>query len=176
MKNKPELIKDYKKGIFKAHSDLLKGLNKSLAEGFLRHQKDTDVKSTHLFNGRYENIYLTSKHIPELSTLLDEACSYASDILNAGELQAGCWFNNMPPGAVTTVHSHDDDDELLSAVYYVVAPENSGDLIIHTDNKNLRITPEAGMFVFFGPDVVHEVTKNLSREERLSIGINFGKK
>ena len=82
----------------------------------------------------------------------------------------------MPPGAITTKHSHDDDDELLSCVYYVAVPDNSGDLIIHTDNENLRINPEEGMFVFFKPDVMHEVTENLSSESRLSIAINFGKK
>ena len=82
----------------------------------------------------------------------------------------------MTPGAVTTVHSHDDNDELLSAVYYVSVAENSGNLIIHEDNKQHSITPEQGMFVFFAPDVVHEVSENLSSHERLSIAINFGKR
>jgi hypothetical protein len=151
-------------------------LNEALTEGFRKHHEDADVKRTHLFNGRYENIYLTNKHIPELDTLLKEACAYASEILKVSELQAGCWFNNMPPGAITTAHSHDDYDELLSAAYYVAVPKSSGNLIIHNDDKKVEIKPEEGMFVFFGPDVVHEVTENLSGHDRLSIGINFGKK
>lgn len=176
MNNQPEPIKNCETDIFKVHSTLPGNLNVALKTGFLNHYENIDVKRTHLFNGRYENIYITGKHIAELDALLEEACTYASELLDIDDLQAGCWFNNMPPGAITTVHSHDDDDELLSAVYYVMVPDNSGDLIIHSDNENLRITPEAGMFVFFKPDVVHEVTENLSSHDRLSIGINFGKK
>ncbi len=176
LNNHPEQIKNCEADIFKVYSTAPNTLNTALKTGFFNHYEDTEVKRTHLFNGRYENIYITSKHITELDTLLQEACVYASELLNIDGLQAGCWFNSMPPNAITTLHSHDDDDELLSAVYYVAAPENSGDLIIHADNENLRITPEAGMFVFFKPDVVHEVTKNLSSESRLSIGINFGLK
>jgi len=176
LNNHPEQIKNCEADIFKVYSTAPNTLNTALETGFLNHFEDARVKRTHLFNGRYENIYITNKHIPELDTLLQEACVYASKLLNIDGLQAGCWFNNMPPGAITTAHSHDDDDELLSAVYYVVVPENSGDLIIHTGDENLRINPEVGMFVFFKPDVVHEVTENLSSESRLSIGINFGLK
>ena len=151
-------------------------LNEALLQGFLDHQHDAGIKRTHLFNGRYENIYLTPTQIPEIRELLDEACVHASRILGMDELQAGCWFNHMPPGAVTTLHSHDDDDELLSAVYYVSVPENSGSLVIHQHDEQHVITPEEGKFVFFAPDVAHEVSENLSTRERLSIGINFGRR
>ncbi|MGD8934573.1 MAG: putative 2OG-Fe(II) oxygenase, partial [Gammaproteobacteria bacterium] len=151
-------------------------LNKALLDGFLRHQQDSNVKRSHLFNGRYENIYLTSTQIPELASLLEEACEHASSILGTADLQAGCWFNYMPPGAVTTVHSHDDYDELLSGVYYVSVPQNSGNLIIHQGNRQHVISPQEGMFVFFAPDAVHEVSENLSASGRLSIGINFGRR
>ncbi len=150
-------------------------LNKALLDGFLKHQHDADIKRSHLFNGRYENIYLTTVQIPELVNLLDEARDHARRLLNIDDLQAGCWFNFMPPGSVTSVHSHDDYDELMSAVYYVSVPQNSGKLIIHKDNKQHVITPRQGMFVFFAPDVVHEVSKNMSADDRLSIAINFGR-
>jgi len=153
-----------------------KALNKALLEGFLKHQLDSDIKRSHLFNDRYENIYLTSVHIPQIRDLLEQACDHARRILHIEDLQAGCWFNYMPPGAVTTVHRHDDDDELLSAVYYVSIPANSGNLIIHDDNTQHIVTPQQGMFVFFAPDVVHEVSENMSADDRLSIGINFGKR
>lgn len=142
--------------------------------GFLSHRDNNDVKRTHLFNGRYENIYLNETHIPELTTVLKEARRCANDILGTSNVNAGYWFNYMPTGSTTLPHSHDDDDELLSAVYYVTVPENSGHLIIHTDNEVVKIKPKEGMFVFFKPDVMHEVTENLSQHERLSIGINFG--
>ena len=153
-----------------------KALNEALLQGFTEHQHDADVKRTHLFNGRYENIYLTSRQIPQLQALLEQACEYAGLIVGVDELQAGCWFNHMPPGSTTTLHSHDDDDELLSAVYYVSVPANSGCLIIHHHGERHAITPEEGKFVFFAPDVVHEVSENKSDRERLSIGINFGRR
>ncbi len=151
-------------------------LNKALLDGFLRHQQDSNVRRSHLFNDRYENIYLTSAQIPELARLLDEACEHAGMILGTTDLQAGCWFNYMPPGAITTVHSHDDYDELLSGVYYVSVPQNSGNLILHQGNSQHVISPQEGMFVFFPPDAVHEVSENLSTSDRLSIGINFGRR
>jgi hypothetical protein len=151
-------------------------LNQALLDGFYRHQQDPDIKRSHLFNGRYENIYLTSEQIPELGNLLVEARDHARRLLNIDDLQAGSWFNFMPPGSVTSVHSHDDYDELMSAVYYVSVPQNSGKLIIHKDNQQHVITPQQGMFVFFAPDVVHEVSENMSSEDRLSIAINFGRR
>jgi len=151
-------------------------LNQALLDGFYKHRHNPDIKRSHLFNGRYENIYLTSAQIPELGDLLDEARDHATRLLNIDDLQAGCWFNFMPPGSVTSVHSHDDFDELMSAVYYVSVPENSGNLIIHEGDRRHVISPQEGMFVFFAPDVVHEVSKNMSADDRLSIAINFGRR
>ena len=156
------------------HSDTATALNPALLEGFEQFADDPAIRKSHLFNGRYENIYLTSAHVPELSALLDEAREHAGRILGLSDLRAGCWFNHMPPGAVTTAHCHDDDDELLSAAYYVSVPENSGTLIVHCEREPISIKPEPGMFAFFCPRLMHEVTQNRSAHERLSIGINFG--
>lgn len=158
------------------YSRLTDVVNAALEHGFIKHHQEVDIKRSHLFNGRYENIYLTPEHVPEIKVILDEACDHARRILGIDDLQAGCWFNYMPPGAVTTLHSHDDDEELLSAVYYVSVPADSGELIIHDDNHLHRVIPRQGMFVFFAPDIVHEVGKNNSNADRLSIGINFGKR
>jgi len=154
-------------------------LNDEIMEGFLKHYQRDDILKTHLFGGRYENIYLTEQHIPALGSLIVEATNYAEDILQVKNLRAGFWFNFMPPDSTTTLHTHDDDDELLSAVYYVEAAEHSGNLIIYeTSNmpapRKIEITPEAGEFIFFKPDVPHEVTRNNSAQSRLSIGFNFG--
>lgn len=154
-------------------------LNKTLLSGFLKWQNHKEIRKTHLFEGRYENIYITAQHIPELRSLIKSAIASAETILNVRQLRAGYWFNYMPAGSTTTLHTHDDDDELLSAVYYVHALENSGNLIIHIDDsshssKTIEIQPEAGKFVFFKPTVPHEVNENQSTEHRLSIGINFG--
>ena len=149
-------------------------INAKLAAGFLRYQHSPDIRKTHLFHGRYENIYLGEEQIPEIALLLQEARKLASEYLATDNLRAGCWFNAMPPGAITTRHSHDDDDELLSGVYYVHVPADSGDLILYDTKPPTRITPVTGQLIFFPPDVDHEVTRNNSTEDRLSIGMNFG--
>ena len=184
MNNKPAQIKKIEADIFRAHSSLLKDLNETLLSGFLKHQNDTAVKRSHLFNDRYENIYLNEQQLPELKLFRQEACRHASIIIGNDNIKAGFWFNYMPPGAITTMHTHDDDDEQLSGVYYVTVPENSGNLIIYNDlltttenntaQKVVEIEPKAGDFIFFKPDARHEVSKNNSKQHRLSIGINFG--
>jgi len=148
--------------------------NKKITLDFLKLNDSPDIRKTHLFEGRYENIYLNEKHIPELSSLIDEATQHAQNILKVQGLRAGYWFNYMPPESTTTLHTHDDDDELLSAVYYVDVPENSGNLIIYQGSEKIEIRPETGHFIFFKPDVQHEVSRNNSHQHRLSIGINFG--
>ena len=154
-------------------------LNAGIEKGFLKHYQDTEIRKTHLFEGRYENIYLDERHIPELKPLIQEAVTQAEQLLGVQNLRAGYWFNYMPPDATTTLHTHDDDDELLSAVYYVYVPEDSGNLFIYDDTKSgggerIEITSQTGDFIFFKPDVRHEVGKNNSSEHRISIGINFG--
>ena len=167
------------KYIWQTQSRLSVQSNHLIFKQFEDHWQNENVLRTHLFDGRYENIYLNEQHIPELSPLIEEATQLAAEILKVKNLRAGYWFNDMPPGATTTLHTHDDDDELLSGVYYVKVPENSGKLIIYDDSdknhpETIEITPTAGEFVFFKPDVRHEVGRNNSLEHRLSIGINFG--
>ncbi len=148
--------------------------NEAITASFLELYQKPGILRTHLFEGRYENIYLNEQHIPQLGELIQEAVCQAEKILNRNNLRAGYWFNYMPPGATTTLHTHDDDDELLSGVYYLYAAENSGNLILHPDTEKIEITPQSGNFVFFKPDVPHQVSKNNSERHRLSIGMNFG--
>jgi hypothetical protein len=154
-------------------------INASIEADFLQHQNDPAIKKTHLFAGRYENIYLDERQVPALKPLLNEALALARNILKLSDIRAGYWFNDMPPGATTTLHTHDDDDELLSCVYYVRVPQNSGNLIIYDDadsdgQRRIEIESSTGDFIFFKPDVRHEVTKNNSSEHRLSVAFNFG--
>ena len=167
------------RNIWQTHSRLSVQSNPLIFKQFEDHWQDENVQRTHLFDGRYENIYLNEQHIPELGPLIKEATQLATEVLKVKNLRAGYWFNDMPPGATTTLHTHDNDDELLSGVYYVYVPQNSGKLIIYDDSdknhpETIEITPTAGEFVFFKPDVRHEVSRNNSTEHRLSIGINFG--
>lgn len=155
---------------FRVGSDTL---NRQLYEGFMQHCDAPGVKKTHLFHGRYENIYLDEHHVPALGSLLSLVRGKAETLLQRRDLAIGCWFNHMPPQALTTRHNHDDGFELLSAVYYVRVPANSGKLILHGDPVQ-RITPEAGLLLFFPPTLDHEVSPNHSDEHRLSIAFNIG--
>lgn len=135
-----------------------------------------NVKRTHLFNNRYENIYIEKSSIPAIIPILEYANNCAKQVLNTpDDLDIGFWFNDMPPGSVTIPHTHDDDDELLSGAYYIRVPNNSGDLVLSKNGTNKTITPAEGQLILFKPDCLHEVTINNSNSHRLSIGMNFGK-
>lgn len=131
---------------------------------------------THAFGGRLENLYLGTERVPALVPVLDQARALAAAHLgcDAGKLSTGFWFNRMVAGQCTLPHCHDDDDEMLSGVYYVTVPPASGDLLLHLDAGEERLSPRAGQFVFFSPALVHEVTENRAATTRLSIGMNFG--
>jgi 2OG-Fe(II) oxygenase superfamily len=164
---------------FSLHTTLLchfQTLNRQLLEGLTRHIDDETTRKTHLFFGRYENIYISRDQIPQIDDILGSVIEAAAKILKrpSNELKAGLWFNVMNPGDKTTLHKHDDDDELLSAVYYVKVPDNSGTLVIGKEPAFTRLTPQEGLLALFPPNMPHEVTENLSSESRISLGINIG--
>lgn len=155
-------------------------VNKKVLDGFNALNDDDFRIKTHLFNGRFENLYLEQEKIPGLEVIVDTAMQQAAKLLNVDvdKLVSGFWLNAMRPGDITTAHTHDDDDELLSCVYYISVPEQaekSGQLIITLNNERTVITPKEGMFVFFSPSTLHEVSQNETDEARLSIAFNFGK-
>lgn len=135
-----------------------------------------ELKRSHFFGGRYENIYLPEHSLPALRPVLAAARQGASRLLRGEprDLAVGFWFNEMGPGHRTLPHRHDEDDELVSGVYYLRVPEHSGDLILQQGSAITRVTPREGMFVFFPPQVGHEVSENRSNQTRLSLGMNFG--
>ncbi len=134
------------------------------------------VRRSHFFHGRFENLYIPLDSIPVVSDVLCFARQAAAERLrcHVEQLRAGFWFNLMPPGAVTSLHSHEEDDELMSAAYYISVPDASGDLILRPDSNEIRITPREGRLVLFAPSLLHEVAENRSSRTRLSIGINIG--
>lgn len=134
------------------------------------------VRRHHYLGGRYENLYVTLESIPELRVILDLATAQAAHILKRPkkDLRLGWWLNIMQPGDVTFPHTHDADDELLSGVYYIDVPTDSGKLVLSQGTQRLEIEPRAGRFVFFAPDVMHEVTRNESGRPRISVGFNVG--
>lgn len=139
--------------------------------------KNEQITRSHLFDGRFENLYVEAGELPELYPLLDYIKSVAAKQLQCDttSLSMGFWFNIMQPGEKTSLHSHDDFDELLSGVYYLQVPADSGDLIIHLDNKQKQITPQPGLLLFFSPALAHEVTENHSDRARISLAFNLGR-
>jgi hypothetical protein len=150
--------------------------NPAIAQGYARWADDPTTRRSHPFGGRYENVYIGADRIPALGPLLEQARRLASEACGvpAEQLAVGFWFNAMAPGQRTLRHTHDDHDEVLSGVYYVEAPPDSGDLVVDDGRCRTIVTPRAGLFVLFAPDLPHEVTENRSGGRRLSIGMNFG--
>ncbi len=149
-------------------------INEQLARRFDALRDDPAVRRSHLFHGRYENLYIDRDRIPQLLPVHEAVSRHARDISARAALKLGFWFNDMGSGHVTTLHTHDDDDELLSAVYYIRVPADSGRLILHAGGETLAITPEAGILLLFPPDLAHEVEENRSGERRLSVAFNVG--
>lgn len=158
--------------ILNDHEDI----NISLIAGLNTYIEDSSTRKSHHFFGRYENIYIDSTRIPALQKVISAAINIASTILHCPSetLKAGLWFNVMQPGDKTTLHQHDDDDELLSAVYYVQVADKSGTLRLRKNAVLTQVEPQEGMFVFFPPNMPHEVSENLSDQCRISLGINIG--
>lgn len=100
------------------------------------------------------------------------------------------WFNINKPYSYNSLHSH--PGSYLSGVYYIKVPSNSGNIsfrhpsalqpIITSHNafkeyNNINCSkwfeePAAGKFILFPSWLEHEVSQNLSNEDRISIAFN----
>lgn len=156
-----------------------KPLHKPIIKKVLGLLEEPETRKTHLFNGRYENIYISEKQLPAITPILKMILLEAAKLLNDKPdiFKLGFWFNVMQKNDVTTLHSHDDDDELLSGTYYLQMPEHSGALsITMKDGSSMKIEPEEAALTFFHPSVAHEVSQHHSSVPRISIGFNIGSK
>ena len=160
----------------KFHCQECEKVNHQLADSILKLSDEAILKKTHLFEGRYENIYVQRDDLPGLNTILEKAVALAAEYSNAKveDLTIGFWINLMNEGDITSLHSHDDLDEMVSGVYYVQVPEGSGEFICYEADKEFHVTPEEGCFVIFSPSLPHEVTKHENKIPRISIGFNVG--
>lgn len=151
-------------------------VNREILQAYLGLTEGDFSRRTHHLGGRYENLYVERSGFPAVEPVLARATDCAARILGlpAERLHCGFWFNDMGPGQGTSRHTHAELDELLSGVYYVEVPEESGELLLFDRRMRTQVEPEAGMFVFFRPEVPHEVSVNRSDRHRLSIGMNFG--
>jgi len=134
------------------------------------------VRRHHYLGGRYENLYVALESIPKIRVILDLATAQAAHILNLPkkDLRMGWWLNVMRPGETTFAHTHDEDDEILAGAYYIDVPPHSGKLVLIDGARREEVQPRAGMYIFFAPNTVHEVTRNESGQARVSVGFNIG--
>ncbi len=151
-------------------------INQAIRSGFAALGDDPELKRSHYFAGRYENLYVPEQRLPALAPVLAAGRRGAAEYLGQPDLSlsVGFWINAMGPGHVTLPHRHDEDDERVSGVYYISVPPDSGELILQQGSSHIRVVPVEGEFVFFPPDIIHEVSENCSQQLRLSIGMNFG--
>ena len=149
-------------------------INAALAAAFTRERARQDVRHSHHFGGRFENIYIPAERLPELRPVSDFVTAAAQRVLGMRDLKSGFWFNEMAPGHSTSLHSHEEDDELLSAVYYVSSAPDSGTLVLHDRLARIEVVPRDGLLVLFPPNLAHEVTCNRADATRLSVAFNFG--
>ena len=111
--------------------------------------------------------------------------------INPKELKmSSCWINIMPPNAHHTMHIH--PLSVISGTYYVQTPKNCSAIKFEdprltnfmaspprkTDAKvaNQRfhsLAPEEGHLVLFESWLRHEVPRNESTKERVSISFNY---
>jgi len=151
-------------------------INARVLTAFAALTEEDFSRRTHFFGGRFENLYLDRGRIPELEPILVQAEACARQILEWGPrpLRCGFWLNAQGPGQCTSEHTHEELDELLSGVYYLQVPADSGDIVLREGRLTIRVEPEAGMFLFFGPSLSHRVETNRSDQLRLSLAFNFG--
>ncbi len=149
-------------------------IDQTLLDAFEREIEGPHVRRSHYELGRFENTYIERAAIPEVDPLCQAALDAARQILGRDGLKLGFWFNVMQPGDRTARHTHEEDDELLSCVYYLEVATGCGDLLVYPQPAPIHITPQAGRFVFFPPQLAHAVEENRSGRRRLSAAFNFG--
>ena len=113
------------------------------------------------------------------------------DRINSAETAS--WVNINPKGSRNYRHHHFtlNNRHLFAGVYYVKVPENSGAIIFHDPRGNhlqasvdmqylsgasppvYAIQPKAGECYYFPTWLEHEVSENLSEEDRISIAFNI---
>lgn len=80
------------------------------------------------------------------------------------------WVHIMAPGADHTTHNHEHD----TGVLYLIAPKNSGNL--YFDDFGITIPIEEDLFVLVPAKEKHSITKNKSKEMRITLAMAMEKK
>lgn len=130
--------------------------------------------------------------LQELSNIVRQKLNHVCDVIDFGKQ---CYIDNCFINISKFDHchkTHDHPGSFLSVVYYVKASRNQGNLVFQNPNRLLgwfqqpskiksynyynslswTVLCETGLLVIFPAWLQHEVTKNLTQEDRISIVFN----
>ena len=134
-------------------------------------------------------------HDQELKNLINVVTEHVAEFSKEFGVESGVlmcsnyWFNISETGNYQEYHQHSDSH--FSAVYYVQASSNSGNIVFKSFESmfdmcpipgNLKTfaafktcfyTPSNSKLIIFRSNLLHMVEKNLSKEDRISISMNF---
>jgi len=149
---------------------------------------------------RHSNGYMTHESIlecPEMKFVKDSITNKVKSYL----YDTCCISNTMIPELVTSwvnlhrkddfAHIHTHANSIVSGVWYLSTTENSGNVLVHTDNKlfgnvldfprkdnlfnsnDCAFLPQNGDLILFPSNLKHSVAPNKSDKERLSLAFNY---
>ena len=156
-------------------------------------------KEVELYASRYESQYVSNiggyqsgpfDYAPLSSAIKENTPKSDKEM---GDLYIYSWVNINGPNCYNTIHTHNTGAVFLSGVYYVTVPKDACGAILFHDprgksigaapdlkyfeySNNVMIKPEENMLYYFPSWLEHEVTCNLSNENRISISFNLTRK
>ena len=143
------------------------------------------ITYSHKINGRWENQYLSIQFFPQIKKIFYFACKVGREIIDIPLViphkEMGLpidefWFNISKPGESTGWHDH-KNRSLLSGVYYLKVPDNAGNINFREKNGDQfhewQIRSQTGKMILFHSNIEHSVSKNRSKDNRISIAFNL---
>ncbi len=149
------------------------------------HSNKNKITYSHKINGRWENQYLSIEFFPQIKKIFYFACKVGREIIDIPLViphkEMGLpidefWFNISKPGESTGWHDH-KNRSLLSGVYYLKVPDNAGNINFREKNGDQfhewQIRSQTGKMILFHSNIEHSVSKNRSKDNRISIAFNL---
>lgn len=146
--------------------DILLSNNKLCDDEYHTNNEDTDFK-----------------YSDELDFLVNQINDAYKTATNKKLELLGYWAHIHEYNESTNLHCHADAQDVvtgphISAVYYLQMPEKSGKLVFDFDinkyqRKRFFVDSSEGSFVLFPSTLDHFVTKNKSKQKRISVSFNF---
>jgi len=171
-------------------------LEKSLDKYVIDYCKKNKTETKSNING-YQSNNILEKPNSRISSFIDSLTSpvkvFSSSLRLKQSIQLNnMWFNINKPGATNKLHNH--PQSIISGVYYLKVPKDSGNIIFYNPASELMssylpnsfvnsydrynanswsITPKENYLILFPSWLRHEVSKNDSKKDRISIAFNY---